>query len=152
MNDCHTVPTGPSVYPALYLQVELWKCSIPPVPSMVRDHLYWQDQAMLLLAKTQSQSIVWCIPPHMWEKMFHIFHLILSFAERVQFNLPLMSLVVFKLWKYTNESECEYVRAESALLGQSETQAHFMSKTRDGMKRMQTHIQLGTERVSFWCQ
>ncbi|XP_012693398.2 complement C2 [Clupea harengus] len=35
---------------------------------------------------------------------------------------------------------------ESALLGQSETQAHFMSKTRDGIKRMQTHIQLGTER------
>ncbi|KAL2096605.1 hypothetical protein ACEWY4_008753 [Coilia grayii] len=39
---------------------------------------------------------------------------------------------------------------ESALLGLSETQAHFLSKTRGrkGMKRMQTHIQLGTEKAS----
>lgn len=35
---------------------------------------------------------------------------------------------------------------ESALLGLSETQAHFMSKSHEGMKRLQTHIQLGAER------
>ncbi|XP_041918675.1 complement C2 [Alosa sapidissima] len=35
---------------------------------------------------------------------------------------------------------------KKALLDLSETQAHFMSKKHDGMKRMQTHIQLGDER------
>lgn len=38
--------------------------------------------------------------------------------------------------------------AESALLGLSETQTHFMSKSHEGMKRLQTHIQLGADRVS----